>query len=162
MFHFFGNIVDPGVYQGTITGDVHALAGGELVDSYFLHFDPVGELGPSDPGVFLDGSVTFEDEVIAIITRDVQLDTSEFIGLKSPSTLYPDLQTWPGRGVDAPENAYDLVFLSADRRTVSFQLSARNPGDQMRILVASQVPEPESVLLLGLCSVAALLVRHRP
>ena len=159
--NFNVNIVAPGTYQGTSTGDVNSLPEGDLVDSYFVHFDPIGAPTSADPARFSDGSITFEKEVIAIITQDGLLETSESLGFASPTTLYPAPGTAPDRGVDAVVNATDLVQLSPDRHSVSFLFAARNPGDQMRILVASEVPEPVSVLLASLCGVAGMLVRRR-
>lgn len=153
------NIVSPGSYNGLPLTAVNLLPGGTLVDSYFVHFDPVGSPTGSDPASFSEGGISFGQDVVAIITQDGLLDNSESLGFGATGTLYPTSASAPGRGVDSPDA--DTIQLSPDRRTVSFLLAARSPGDQMRILVASPIPEPNTLVLFAVMVVTSMLGRHR-
>lgn len=116
-----------------------SVAAGELVNTYVLHFDPVGE-PPNGNTVFAEGFITLDSDILGLITRASTLNaTHPIVGL--PGVLYPggDFQ-----GIELGQpGAY--VTLSADRRTVSFGLPVGPHADNLRI--ATAVPEVSSSLL---------------
>ncbi|MGN6367815.1 MAG: hypothetical protein ACTHN5_06100 [Phycisphaerae bacterium] len=112
---------------------------GTVVNSYFLHFDPVGK--PSTP-VTLSGSITFDTPVLGLIALSSTLNGS--IGsLGLASTTYA---SGSDHGMEFAPNAdgtNDVLTLSADRRTVSFTVTANLNGDELRIVTG--VPEAGSL-----------------
>ncbi|MBC8875296.1 MAG: PEP-CTERM sorting domain-containing protein [Planctomycetes bacterium] len=144
---FTVNIVAPGRYNGLIVKDIHSIPVNQFIDTHFVSFDPVGRPTKSDPASFAQGSMTFDQDVLAIITHHRQLWDTEALGFGASGTDYPPNNVDFGRGVDAVVSAYDFVELSTDRRTVSFAFAARTPGDQFRVVTASAVPEPSSLVL---------------
>lgn len=153
-------IVLPGVYgddpdntgtpigQDASTGGPGDIAAGTTVNSYFIHFDP--ESG----GPTVEGSITFETPVLGIITGN--WGASNFLG------GYGDgLGALQGPQLDPTAPNADLLVLSEDMRTVSWDfLSGGTNVDQLRIITQS-VPEPASGLLLVLASVGLLLPRRQ-
>ena len=154
------NIDAPGTFTGILNPSA-TLAPGTVVDSYFVHMDPVGTRAP---GTSYEGSVTFAQEILGIVTfRDKLDDSDATLGLASVD--YPTDQDSFLRGVLDTNGTLDRVTLSADRRTVSFDLrvSSRNI-EQMRILTApstNAVPEPATAaIFVGLIG-AGMLRRRR-
>ena len=54
------NITKPGTYASNASLTPGTIAAGTLIDSYYLHTDPVGALAPVHN---FDGSITFDSEV---------------------------------------------------------------------------------------------------
>lgn len=138
--------------QNLSTGVIPA---GTVVDSYFLHFDPVGEPNPADT---LSGSITFNEPVLGLIALSQTQDDSEPI-LGLPGVTYADgkyhgMELEPGSGASGTN---DVLTLSADRYTVSFTMSAGENADELRIVTA--VPEPMSLSILAAAPV--MLLRRR-
>jgi hypothetical protein len=137
----------PGVGQVAFApGGGPVVAAGTRVDVYYSYFDPAGTRG----GL---GSVTFDTPVLGIIAYTERLPISDF--LRVPGAPYPGVPAFNARGWEETEWGQ----LSADRRTLTFNALASNPGDQFRIITAA-VPEPASCLLVGL-GVAAMAARRR-
>ena len=133
------NIVVPGFYADSDLHDTQILPSG-FVDSYFVHFDPVGTIPAGDPAAISSGALTFEEEVVAVITNGTQLWDFEGEGLAAHNTIYPALDGSSARGLDAADS--DQIVLSPDRQTIFFNFAARGSTDQMRILTTSVIPEP--------------------
>ena len=123
------------------------LAAGTNVDVYYAYFDPVGTQAGR-------GTVTFDAPVLGIVAYTERLPFSDF--LRVPGAPYPGIPAFNARGWEETEWAQ----LSPDRRTLTFNALASNPGDQFRIFTEVAVPEPGSCLLLGL-GVAAMFARRR-
>lgn len=134
---------DPGFTPITV-------AAGTRVDSYYAHFDPVGQ-PPNGNAVFISGFLTFDRDVLGIITKNgTLLDGNTVIG--SPSVQYP---TGNFQGVELFD-AGSFVTLSDDRRTVSFGLPVGPHADNLRIITAA-VPEASTLILLS-SAVACVMV----
>ena len=119
---------------------------GTLVNSYYVHFDPAG---PGD--VSLSGSISFSTPVLGLIALSKTLESSNSV-LGLPGETY-DSGDDEGLEIYQDTNGTgDSVTLSADRETVSFDLSATTDADNLRILTA--VPEPSSIGVLGICAAA--------
>ncbi|MCG3179593.1 MAG: hypothetical protein BIFFINMI_01931 [Phycisphaerae bacterium] len=154
----------PVTYDTLHPGTNALLAAGTKVRSYFVHMDAAANSG----AIVITGSFTFPGDVVALIFEDSGtassgpglVDVSDSIfGLAG--VTYP---THPGvqiayRGAVEGETA-DIITVAADGRTVNFTLRAVDTGiDQMRVLVA--VPEPGTLLLLGVAAAGAALRRRR-
>jgi hypothetical protein len=141
------------------------LEAGLAVDSFLMHYNPSPE---SQPAV-VTGSITFDTPILGIITGNdpawwvdpgkSQLTLSDPI-VGNPTTLYG---TVLGREIFDQVGAPDIVTLSADYRTVSFQSSVDGMFDEFRIITAVAVPEPTTLWLfaLGLPGVGLLRRRSR-
>lgn len=134
---------DPGFTTTTIVT-------GTSVDSYYVHFDPIGQPANGN-AVFISGFLTFDRDVLGIVTKNGSLiDSNPILGLSS--VQYP---TGDFQGVELFDVG-SYVTLSADHRTVSFGLPVGPHADNLRIVTAA-VPEA-STLILSSGGVACLLV----
>jgi len=123
---------------GTIPAGTH-------VDSWLLHFDPVGT---PQLALALSGSITFDRPVLGIEVLSTSLDNTD--GLLGASGSEYTLRD-PLKGLElavgmAGINTFDGITLSADRKTVTTILSTQLNFDQVRIITA--VPEPSSFAML--------------
>jgi hypothetical protein len=145
-------ITQPGTYtlfpnlgQGVVTQ-------GTVIDVYFVHLDPVGS---SPLGGRFVGSITFDQPILGAVVLSSGLDgTDPAVG--APGTAYPAGLTT--RGIEFDALGTDSMTLSADRRTLSFDLFASTSVDQFRIVVAT--PEPGSVAAWGLAVGGVVAVRR--
>lgn len=139
----------PGAYFGNTPSAGAVIPAGELVRSYFLHFDAVGT-----PAAIMSsaGSVTFENDILGIIYTVANLDGSDF--LSTTGTLYPT-------GLDATRGgeALDLYVISPDSRTLDFLLTTTTGIDHIRVI--TRAPEPSTYALLGVFLVAAAFGKRR-
>jgi hypothetical protein len=127
------------------------LAAGTWVDSYYLHFDPVGSPAPSF--VSLTGFVTFDQPILGIIITNTYLNACDAI-LGAPGTIYPTGGP-VSPGLDLNQ---DVLTLTADRHSLWISLSARRGIDALRVVTAA-VPEPATASLL---IIAAAFLPRRP
>lgn len=103
---------------------------GTVVDSYFLHADPVD----SDPVAEYSGCVTFDSEVIGLIVlRDSHTVSDPILG--APGTAYGqsanrELELSPTSSVG------DEITLSQDRRTVTWLFKTTSQADDVRVVTA--------------------------
>ena len=151
---------EPGLYTSFVDRLAWLPAGLE-VNSYLVHFDPVGSRNDQSP-VAVQGSVTFDRPILGLIARGDQLAASE-LALSLPGTRYvppptyrkaylPDCQTnirpayairglsglWNTNYSHASPAPNDWLRLSEDRRTLTVKCMAGGEADQVRILVATQ------------------------
>lgn len=100
---------------------------GGYVNTYFVHFDPVGR--PSQL-VNAAGSITFDEIVVGLVFRNGALNTTNAI-TPFPGVSYPD----DGRvELDDPGT---FIALSDNLKTVSFAFAANLGSDNIRIVTAT-------------------------
>ena len=116
---------------------------GTRVNSHIIVFDPVQSRS-------MEGNVSFNRNVIGIITSRNRLIASNFLGL--PFVTY---NTPSAVGL---ESGTDTAWFVGNTVFVDFQAS--NPGDEIRVLTA--VPEPASwaMLITGFGLVGAAMRRR--
>lgn len=109
---------------------------GTIVASHYVFFDP----GPSEHMI---GTVTFDSDVLGIITTTTALAASDFLANTGVNYLNPG-----ARGLEAG----DSVTISAPQQ-ILFDTFASSPGDYVRVLTAfspsAAAPEPGTLVLLG-------------
>ena len=136
-----------GLYNSNATLNGGTIASGTVVDSYYLHADPVGE--PTATFLY-DGSVTFDTNILGIIVLDPEFAASNG-QLGHTGTLY----SASGQGLEL--GGPDTVTLTVTGETLSFHFGTSTAADDIRILTAASVPEPSASILLltcvGLCFV---------
>jgi len=153
------------------------LSAGDTVDSHLLAFGPtttesvsdieIREISAAGPvmtvyvqmtPIYVDrahgGSdieITFENEILAVITNDQTLaDTHAIFGL--PGLNYPGFVSL--YGFEATESTFSL-----DGNTIVFSGQASSPGDYFRVLTAIPAPGTGALAGAGLLAVAR---RRRP
>ena len=130
----------PGLFDGSVAPVPATIPAGTILNSYFVHFDPIGTTQTEQ-----FGAIVFDEPILGLIITPDNLSTSDAV-LGLSGTSYPTGQA--ARGL---ENVQDIFELSADRRTVTIhRFSSTFPGEQMRIIT---VPEPAARWL----AVAAVL-----
>jgi hypothetical protein len=136
------NFTEPGLYDeiSDLTGGT--IAAGTIVDTYFLHSDPIG-VTPTQYA----GSVTFATDVLGVIVLTGRLELTD-APLGSPTTIYPASGTVPFRDMEL--QATEFVQLSPDRRTLRFVAGTAEFTDQVRVITASAAPESGTLPLLAL------------
>jgi hypothetical protein len=124
------------------------LSAGTAVNSHMVFFDPV-----NSPATTLIGSVTFDSDILAIITSSGVLRASDAL-LGNSNVNYLSAGNYGLEGADAASFAGNQLFLD---------LRATTPGDHIRVLTASAVPEPGTwaMMLLGFFGLGAAL-RGKP
>jgi hypothetical protein len=133
------DVAEPGLHdrfypQG---GNLPTLSAGQVVDSYLLHYDRVGN--PMElAGV--RGVIRFDRPVLGIITDDRRLSASDRL-FRHSRVLYPN-PTDVTRGLEGREHErlnelQDALELSPDRKTLTIRLETSTGLDQLRILVAA-------------------------
>lgn len=115
------DISESGYYGNQLTPSI--LPAGTVIDSYYLHHDPVrGE------HTRVKGSITFDTEILGLIVADETFTASDFF--TEGSTRYATGQV--ARGIEVT-SSQDWIELSSDRRTMTLMMVAGFPGDQIRI-----------------------------
>lgn len=144
---------------GLVTAPSGATAGGlsagTMFDSYFLHYD-IFQNGFGTA----TGSITFGSAIIGLQFRDRTLDKAHaFVG--QAGVTYQTSSKLDGT---LDSSGQDFVQISADRRTLTFQLAVQPHVDTLRIFTdVTPVPAPGSMLLygLGMAGVAGVRLRSR-
>lgn len=146
------NITAPGLYNDSSAGlTPGTIPAGTLVDSYYLHTDPVGTPAA---GVPFSGSFTFSTPVLGIMALFSELLASQSV-TGAPGTVYH----FEGTGFELFPN--ETIRLSDDRRTIYFT-SVSAPGqDDFRVLTESSIPEPSSINLFTGGGILLWLFRRR-
>jgi len=139
------------------------ISAGTVVNSYFLHADPIGS-SDEDPDIInLTGTITFDSKILGLIwggvacencpSSSMYLDASDYLGLSS--TLYPTGGLGRGYEVDefyAVNGTQDSVTISTDGYSLTTVSSAAYPlySDQLRVITAVMpVPLPLPIWLFG-------------
>ena len=124
---------------------------GTRLSSYYVFFDP----GPTQRII---GTVTFDSDVLGIVTSTATLAVSDFLANTGVNYLNP-----ANRGLEPGDSA----TISAANQ-VSVDLTASSPGDYIRVLTlvssAIAVPEPTGAALLALALTPFVIAprRHKP
>jgi len=152
------NASAPGLYDSPADLSNATLPAGSWVHSYYVHADYVGSPPPGTAGTWLSGSITFEEDILGVITTDGDLLAAHPI-LGAPGTLYDD---GFATGLDLNDKPrWDRFILSADMHTVEIvQFWVSTVRDSMRIVTFSVVPEPGTIALLTIGG-AGLILRKR-
>ncbi len=154
------DIVQPGSYDEfgwnvlkSFAGEIEA---GTLVDSWLLHFDPMGNPTNSQAPV-LSGVLTFSAPILGLIVRHNALNNTDAL-LGAPGTAYGK---GGGRGLESGQE--DVISLSADRHTLTVnRLFETGSVDQVRIVTSAVIPEPttRALAFAGLVVMAHRLRRR--
>ena len=129
----------PGTYNANPVS-TNTIAAGTRVDSYYLVTDPIGS-DPANTRSF-SGSITFNTDILGAIVLDPEFASSNGV-VGHPGTLYSP------NGVQLELGSPDAFTISADRRTLSFNFTSNTAADNVRIITATSVPEPASILLVA-------------
>jgi len=142
------DITSPGEYtQGSVLSN-GAIAAGATVNSYLLHFDPVGQ--PSAPA-YASGTFRFPQPIAGINVLDASLDDTDLFG--APGTNYPTAVEFRGLEFGTGSVADLLDFFGL--RDIKLDLAASGVGvDQVRVF--TKAPIPTTALLLG-CGIVGLV-----
>ena len=128
------DISKPGTYDEPRDLTPLSIPAGTFVDSHFLHADNIGQAK-----IRLIGSVTFDTDILGVVVTDGNLDKSDWVG--SPSTAYPAKLNLRGLELTGPpSNGGDLVTISPDRRTITFNVGFSSVLDSIRVLTANPAP----------------------
>lgn len=151
------DITVPGTSPNSTSSNLSpgTIPAGTVVDSYFLHFDPVGK--PKNP-VELTGSIKLDEPIIGIIAEDDTLTSSNSV-LGIQGDAYPDagLELNPAGG-----GTGDVLTWEADNQTVDVDWRASSASDNIRIITeASPVPEPSTAVLPAVFAGLVMLYRRR-
>ncbi|PJA24224.1 MAG: hypothetical protein COX57_09650 [Alphaproteobacteria bacterium CG_4_10_14_0_2_um_filter_63_37] len=150
------NIGLPGTYGSTSPLTPALLTTGSTINTFLLHFDPVGSANTT-----LTGAITFGDPVLGVIVTDADLDASDTT-LGSVAVTYPTGLVARG-SINGGNETGDSVVLSADRLTLTFTLKASSDLDQIRIVtqsgLASAAPDRDTD---GLSDVEEILAGSNP
>ncbi|MDJ0660362.1 MAG: Ig-like domain-containing protein, partial [Crocosphaera sp.] len=118
------NITLPGNVTGSGSTSPGTVASGTVINSYFLHFDPIARNTAT-----ISGSITFNSDVIGVIFGNNLLNNTDSL-LGASDTIYSTGLS--DRAVDIAY--YDDLALSEDLRTLSFDLRASDFVDQLRVI----------------------------
>ena len=141
------NAVLPGTYHAYADFVDQALTPSGPIDSYFVHYDVVGQTLAQ-----ASGSITFDEPILAVIGRSLTLEDTDSV-LGAPSTLYPTNRF--DRELEyQPRGNYDFFRLEPDRHTIFIQVEDSTEVDQLRVITA--VPEPQAIFL-ALCGASIVL-----
>lgn len=147
------NALASGLYNSPGMLTALSLSAGFRVSSHYVHFDPPAP----EMTVSVSGTVRFDADIIGVIVigdgGPTYLDDSDYLG---SSTLYPDGLSI--RGLELSANS-DFFGISPDRRVLSFNFLASNPGDAIRVITLP-VPTPTTVALAGVAGVWGLKRRR--
>ena len=113
------------------------LPAGSRVDTYLLHFDPLGEAKIQIP---VAGTIRFARPILGVICTDATIVDSGVL-LGAPGVRYTEDKF--GQGIESDMKAFsDRVIIHEDRKSLSMALSITGGVmDQIRILVEA-VPSP--------------------
>ena len=115
----------PGFTQTFSSGGGATIPAGTEIDSYYLHYDPVGKTGTQS----LDKTFAFSGKILGVICRTDSLHNTDLI-LGAPGTAYPSTQ-----GARGYENNAEQVEISDSLDTfIVHRFKSSFPGEQTRII----------------------------
>ena len=117
----------PGYTQTFSTGGGDLIPAGTEVDSYLLHFDPVGSTNTES----LDKTFAFSGRILGVICTTIGLATSDPI-VGEPTTAYPTNQN--ARGYE--NNAERVEIADSMDTFIVHRFHSTFPGEQTRIITA--------------------------
>ena len=129
------------------TFNQYKIAAGTAVDSQMLYFDPLHKASVSNV------TFTVSGQILGVIVESDRFyntahgDTDYFVAsdfLGNPLTAYPTAH-FTNRGLEL--GSADSISVDFASNTVTLNLTADSPGDQIRIITAA-VPEPSSLALV--------------
>jgi len=133
------NVDEPGVYAthgdpaAELPVSTTSLAEGVVLDSYLLHFDPIGRLKGLDQARKATAVVRFDRPILGLITNDLELDGSDApLGLEGVSYGGAINEARQKEGMEG----LDYIDFSPDRRTITVRMVAALSIDQLRVIVA--------------------------
>ena len=150
------NASTPGLFNSLASLTPGSIAMGTVVNSYYLHADPVGS---SSTVYTYAGSVTFDSDILGLAGLNDQLFGTQFLG--ALGTIYPTAFTVNGVELDGT----DSFRISNDRRSLDFRFLAWAGADSLRVITAgnaSAVPEPGAAGLVFAALGALVLARRQP
>lgn len=133
----FVNATAPGFYDATGMPVTEFIPAGTVVDSYLLHFDPIGQPGP-DP-VSLGGTISFSGTIIGVIfkTNELLLSDAE---LGAHGTIYGDAIS---RGLET--SGPDFFTIAPDAKDITVLFNARGVFDEVRIITMHSPVNPSGL-----------------
>ena len=135
--------------EGDLSADVglKLIPMGTKVASHYVFFDPQTE-------TTLVGTVDFDANIVAVITSESLLISSDFLARSGVNYLSPSL-----RGLE-PEDSVTITGL----KQIAFDSYASTPGDYIRVLTeyspAADSPEPGTGLVAGAAIALFCLIRR--
>ena len=132
------NILEPGGYEGPNLLELATFTPPPetKVRSYLLRYNPVGKLDKKD-NKLIEGSVTFDRSVLAVITASRLLHLSDGVFSNAPMPGMTEVDSRL-RGLELSPNLVrsDRVELSKDRRTLKVTFIAGESIDEIRAITA--------------------------
>jgi len=153
----------PYEHDYVLTSDTNPgnLASGTFLNSYFVHFDPVGS---SDASIHNPGTIEihFATPIIGIQLTRLRLGNSSSAQLHIPGVTYEtNSANQYGVELDSGTNSYPDWLHVIDPYTVDIRLhSSLSNIDDLRILTVG-TPEPGTVVLFGSALVPMILGLRR-
>jgi hypothetical protein len=131
-----------GATYSTFRGDV-------LVDSWLVFYNP------TEGRQVFGGTITFDQPIVDIFLRQNELESSASFG--KPSTTYD----YSLKYIGLEQGDRDGTSVSGDTITIA-KWASGEPGDYIRVLTVSVVPEPASygLMLAGLALVGCAARRR--
>ena len=134
------NVTEPGQYVRVRRRDKQPIAAGQVIQSYLLQLNPIGEFTRSEfDGARVIGQIIFDRPILGLIGKtSLLIESDELLG--HPLGNYGGTRRGiePTRPDDQPDSGRDNVTLSQDRRTLSLDLSASSAVDQIRVIVSQE------------------------
>lgn len=120
------------------------------VDSHYIFFDPKNNT--------LDGWVTFDQEIYALITDSVYLSASDIL-LQNSNVNYVS----PNHSARGLEGADTAMIDGGNAYQLNVHFRTTSPGDYIRVLTLSPatVAEPSMIGLIGFGLVSLMALRRR-
>ncbi len=122
---------------------------GVTVDSFFIHFDPTGTKSR-------EGYAEFDQEIIGVIIDNNNFNASTPI-LGIPTNIYGTASGAYGLELSANDERFEIA---GGRKRIGFKFTASDPGDRIRVITTSAVPEPGTLGAI-VAGAAALFGRRR-
>ncbi|MEO0531241.1 MAG: PEP-CTERM sorting domain-containing protein [Planctomycetota bacterium] len=118
---------------------------GSVLSSHYVAFDP------AEPST-LEAAVDFDAAIVGLIRGDGLDGTTALFGIDS--TTYT---TAPALGVDMTDEV--LIAPGMPNRLI-LRYGANSPGDHLRVLTGTIVPEPTTVLLVSIAAIGLCTRRN--